>query len=202
MTWEKKIIEYINRFPGATDKEIADYYKVSNQQINSPARNLERKGLLVRRQNYEKDGLIGNFPTGIVPEEKPLVYKKASVEEPLQEEEIKHVLTDKLKAEGWDVKTAWGNTRGVDIDARRGSDRWLIEIKGPGSRNPMLNKYFVSILGELLQRMDDHDARYTIALPDIDKYRRLWRELPRLAKERTTIDIMFVDKDGNINYGD
>jgi len=59
--------------------------------------------------------------------------------------------------------------------------------------------YFLSMLGETLQRMDDPAARYSIALPDMAQYRSLWERLPALAKERTTIDILFVDADGNID---
>ena len=104
----------------------------------------------------------------------------------------------KLGSAGWRVETAWGHAPGVDIDARRGKERWLIEIKGPGSRQPMRVNYFLSILGETLQRMDDPAARYSIALPDMAQYRGLWERLPALAKERTAIDILFVDADGNI----
>lgn len=36
--------------------------------------------------------------------------------------------------------------------------------------------------------MNDSEARYSIALPDLEQFRRLWERLPKLAKERTTID--------------
>ena len=116
----------------------------------------------------------------------------------LQEEEIKSILNKKLQQDGWDTKVAWGHNRGIDIEATRNGERWVIEVKGPGSRPAMQNNYFVSILGETLQRMDDKKARYSIALPKIPKYLRLWSELPSLAKERTMIDLILVDENGNI----
>jgi len=58
--------------------------------------------------------------------------------------------------------------------------------------------YFLSILGELLQRMDDPDARYSIALPDMKQFRRLWQRLPDLAKSRTEISALFVDGSGRV----
>ncbi len=58
--------------------------------------------------------------------------------------------------------------------------------------------YFLSILGELLQRMDDPDARYSIALPDMQQFRRLWQRLPQLAKARTTISALFVSPSGKV----
>ena len=74
----------------------------------------------------------------------------------------------------------------------------MIEVKGPGSRPQMRVNYFLSMLGEILQRMDDPAARYSIALPDLLQYRGLWNRLPMLAKQRTGIDILFVDADGKV----
>ena len=93
---------------------------------------------------------------------------------------------------------------GVDIKVRNKdySRYWIIEVKGPGSRQAMRVNYFIAILGETLQRMTDSNARYSIALPDLEQFRRLWERLPQLAKERTTIDVIFVDEDGNISFLD
>ena len=124
----------------------------------------------------------------------------SSEKEPLQEEKIKHILANYLVNNGWDIKVAWGHQQGIDIDAERNGERWIIEVKGPGSRQPMRVNYFISILGETLQRMNDSNARYSIALPDIQQYRRLWNKFPQLAKERTTIDLILVDENGNISF--
>lgn len=200
MTLKERITEYILKFPGATDSELEQQLDAVHQAVNQACRQLEKSGLLVRQKNNDKGGLIGNYPTGAKPPEAIVFSGRHSEEgEPLQEEDIKHILTEKLTAEGWEVRAAWGHEPGVDIDAKRGEERWLIEVKGPGSRKQMRVNYFLSILGETLQRMDDPAARYTIALPDMAQYRNLWERLPALAKERTTIDIMFVDAEGNID---
>ena len=200
MTVKEKIMMRITLLPGATDTELENFLGTRHQAVNQACRELEKAGLLVRRANPDKDDHIGNYPTGATaPEPKPPTAKQAADGEPLQEEDIKRVLTDQLKADGWMVKTAWGHTTGVDIEATRGKDRWLIEVKGPGSRPQMRINYFLSMLGETLQRMDDPAARYSIALPDMAQYRGLWERLPALAKERTTIDLLFVDADGNID---
>ena len=120
--------------------------------------------------------------------------------EPLQEEEIKRVLADYLVSNGWNVKVAWGHQQGIDIDADRNGKRWIIEVKGPGSRPQMRVNYFISILGETLQRMNDYNAKYSIALPDLQQYKGLWNKLPKLAKERTTIHLILVDENGNISF--
>lgn len=103
-----------------------------------------------------------------------------------------------LRNDGWKPTVAWGNTRGIDIEATRGPESWVIEVKGPGSRQPMRVNYFIGILGETLQRMDDPNARYSIAFPDLPQYRGLWDRLPELAKSRTKISIIFVAQDGGV----
>ncbi len=198
MTWKEKIMEMVNQFPGITDRELREILKTSNQTININCRELETRGIIKRAENYEKDGLIGNYPTGQEPPKKERKMDVSFDGEDLQEEDIKKILTDKLLNDGWKVETAWEHAPGVDIDARKGSERWLIEVKGPGSRQAMRVNYFLGILGETLQRMDDPSARYTIALPDMKQYRRLWERLPRLAKERTRIDLLLIDKNGKI----
>ena len=58
--------------------------------------------------------------------------------------------------------------------------------------------YFLAILGETLQRMDDEAACYSIAFPDMAQYRGLWIRLPDLAKSRTGISALFVTHDGEV----
>ena len=120
--------------------------------------------------------------------------------EPLQEDDIKHILNEYLIKNGWETKVALGHQQGIDIEAVKDNKRWIIEVKGSGSRQPMRVNYFISILGETLQRMNDSEARYSIALPDLEQFRRLWERLPQLAKERTTIDLILVDDNGNIHF--
>jgi len=120
--------------------------------------------------------------------------------EALSEDEIKEVLKKWLEERGWNTKIAWGSSPGIDIEAVMPGKRWVIEVKGPGSRPQMRVNYFLAILGETLQRMDDPSARYSIALPDLPQYRRLWERLPDLAKSKTGISILFVAQDGKIDF--
>jgi hypothetical protein len=57
---------------------------------------------------------------------------------------------------------------------------------------------FLAILGELLQRMNDENARYSIALPDLHQFRALWDKLPPVAKKRTAITALFVNESGSV----
>lgn len=116
----------------------------------------------------------------------------------LSEDEVKQRIKAWLEASGWQVAVAWGRVRGIDVQATKGKERWLIEAKGCGSLGAMRVNYFLSMLGELLQRMDDAQARYSIALPDMKQFRGLWQRLPLLAKTRTGISVLFVDAAGNV----
>ena len=120
--------------------------------------------------------------------------------ENLQEERIKEILNKWLQSEGWVTKVAEGNARGIDIEAKKDTKIWVIEVKGCGSRSQMKNNYFLAIIGTILQRMNDNNARYSIALPNLPKYRRLWSELPLIAKQRTQIDAIFVNSDCSMEF--
>lgn len=199
-----EIIRAVQRSPGISDRELTNALRgraAPQQPINQAARMLERKGLLVRKRR--PDHLIGNYVSGTdvvrSTSHPPAAVKNRDVDA-LSEDEIKQALDSWLRADGWQTKVAWGNAQGIDIDARRGSERWIIEAKGPGSRQPMRVNYFIGILGETLQRMSDPVARYSIALPDLAQYRRLWQRLPKLAKSRSQIPLILVSKTGRIEH--
>lgn len=197
-----KIIKLANQKPGLTDREITNLLSGEDkpqQSINQASRALESQDILVRQ--IREDGKIGNYPTGKQPEIKKIEKssKKKCEVEALSEDEIKEVLDNYLKSEGWITKIAWGRKHGIDIEAIQGNNKWIIEVKGPGSSHPMRVNYFIGILGETLQRMEDPDAKYSIAFPDLAQYHGLWNRLPKLAKKRTNISILFIDEKGNIN---
>jgi hypothetical protein len=114
------------------------------------------------------------------------------------EDQVKAILEHWLSAQGWSLDIAWAKTRGIDIHARRSNERWIIEVKGGGSLQAMRVNYFLGVLGETLQRMNDPNAAYSIALPNIKQFRNLWSRLPQLAKDRTRISALFVDELGSV----
>lgn len=202
-TLNDEILQAVRKTPGLTDRELTNVLRgrrAPQQPINQAARMLEIKGFLVRKRHGDNN-LIGNFPcdsNGAQATSRPSVVIKNHDVDALSEDEVKKTLDAWLKADGWETKIAWGNDRGIDIDARRGSERWIIEVKGPGSRQPMRVNYFIGILGETLQRMSAPEASYSIAFPDVEQYRRLWKRLPQLAKSRTKISLLLVSKTGRV----
>jgi len=196
------IVALLKQNPGLSDRQITDNLlgvDKPQQPVNIACRNLEKKGILTRRK---VDGNpIGNYLTGqelIVQSSKSQIYDNENGNH-FSEDAIKEVLGSWLMAQGWKVKIAWGHKHGVDIDAIKDGQQWFIEVKGQGSRNAMRVNYFLGILGETLQRMEDPEAKYSIALPDIQQFRNLWERLPDLAKSRTEITAIFVDEIGNVS---
>lgn len=120
----------------------------------------------------------------------------------VSEDEIKRVLEGWLRSQGWEARVFRGKHRGIDIQARRGTERWIIEVKGGGPRRQRLPKNFLDGLGQLLQRMEDPEAKYSIGLPDLPGYRGLWQRLPPMAKSRTKITALFAAIDGRVTESD
>lgn len=115
------------------------------------------------------------------------------------EKRIKRVLAGYLNSHGWEAEIAWGFTHGIDIEARCGQSRWVIEVKGWEYSEDTVTNSFVSVLGKILQRMDDPQAKYSIALPDLYQFRKLWRRLPEFVKSRTGLTVLFVDLEGAVS---
>ena len=198
-----KLFAEIQKSPGLSDRELTDILCGADKhpsQVNLEARLLEGAKRIVRRPRV--DGITGNYPEGAVAQvAKPVKPEIERTPERLSEDELKEFLDTWLQSHGWSTRIAWRKSRGIDIEASQGGKRWLIEVKGLGSRDAMRVNYFLAILGETLQRMADTDAKYSIALPDIAQYRGLWSRLPELAKTRTTITALFVSSDGVVREG-
>ena len=201
-TLAERIISLLCSSPGLTDREITDHIAgtgAPQQPVNGACRQLEERGTLRRTQRA--DGRIGNYLRDKEVEPSAAIAKIPDENlDALAEDSIKLTLDRYLTAEGWTADVAWGRKAGIDIDARRGQERWIIEVKGRGSLSAMRVNYFIGILGETLQRMSDPDARYSIALPDLQQFRRLWDRLPELAKRRTQITAIFVSESGKVSH--
>lgn len=196
----EKIVTALHSRSGVTDKWLAETLfgpGAAQQRVNSECRLLAQLGVIARRQR--NDGLIGNY----ILDESLLSPKPVNVkvDDPSywgSEDNIKRHIETWLITNGWSAQIAWGRTRGIDIVAQKTQLRWLFEVKGIGSLPAMRVNYFLCMLGELLQRMDDPTAKYSIALPDLAQFRNLWKRLPQLAKQRTNITAIFVTSEGHL----
>lgn len=167
------------------------------QSVNQCCRTLERSGYISR---VKIRGLIRNYINkdnlhAVQEPKKTTSHDKNNSF--ISEDMVKKHLEKWLICNGWKVENiSWGKTRGTDITATKNQYPWLIEVKGEGSREQMRVNYFLSVLGEILQRMDEPNAYYSIAFPDLPQFRRLWERLPTLAKQRSGITALFVTSDG------
>lgn len=212
-TLKEQILDLLQQRPGLTDREITDIVvgpSAPQQSVNQVCRQLGEKGRVTRTRR--DDGWIGNYlsvhspvppqatskaaPSDLTPTPSPSLGD--FYDDPFSEDEIKHNLNAWLVSQGWRPKIVWGNARGIDINATKNGQRWIIEAKGRGSRDQMRVNYFLAVLGEILQRMSDPVAKYSIAFPDLQQFRNLWDHLPSMAKTRTGITAIFVDPEGNV----
>jgi hypothetical protein len=197
---EKDIIRLLEGNPGLTDKELAEAiqgHKSSTQYINQNCRRLESQDVLIRKKR--DDGLLGNWLNNNHSAQKLLLQAEAeTLAADISEKRIKQVLEQFLESRGWKYEITWNHGSGTDIEARRGSERWIIQVKGSGLFQPASLNNFLSVLGEIVQRMDDPGSKYSIALPDLEQFHRLWERLPGLAKARISVTALFVDIEGRI----
>jgi hypothetical protein len=201
-TLKESILALVRSAPGLTDREITNRLLGSRaplQAVNKMARSLVAEGLVARRCRY--DGKLGNYAAAVSqgPSLGPVAGGE-SIEaiDPLSEDEVKRKVQAWLEGVGWNVVVTWGRSQGVNIDARQSGRRWVIEAKGRGSLDPMQVNDFLGVLGELLQQMRDPQAKYSVALPDLWQFRRLWDSLPEMAKRRTGFSALFVDDSGSV----
>lgn len=203
MSLADRILEKLAVAGCMTDRQLTDELlgaAVHPSPVNQACRALAAQGRLFRQSG--PDGRIANTigqPEIGTPTCTPGLPRSHDT---MTEDEVKEHLVRWLRADGWDAQIAWGKQRGIDIDARRGAERWIIEAKGSGSLQPMRVNYFLGMLGETLQRMSDPAARFSIAMPDLAQFRGLWERLPPLAKRRTTISALFVRVDGRVDHCD
>jgi Restriction endonuclease len=197
-TLAERILEAI-RYAPLDDDVLARRLGVSQRQsVNQAARRLEEQRKL--RRLIGPDGKIVNaLPDGEA-SPGPAVTKvrvaSAVPRDGITENDVKAAVCDYLASRGYEVKVAWDRTRGIDVDARHpDGTRHVIEAKAEtGTSGAQQVNYFVGMLGELLQRMDDEGASYGIALPLNRQYRGLVDRLPRLARDRLGLNVFWVER--------
>lgn len=189
------------RFASATldDDELAAQLGVVRQQINQACRALEKRGVVTR--GVGPSGKIVNRSVSssvapLPPATGPAPLTRPATLGALAEDEVKAATRDRLEAQGFTVAVAWGRVRGIDIEARRGDERWAIEAKGEAPTDQMGGNYFLNALGELLQRMSDDRAHYAIALPENRRNLGLVERFPDLARRRLGLTVFFVRREG------
>lgn len=180
------------------DDELATRLGVVRQQVNQTCRTMEYEGLVTRQR--APAGKIVNRLTDAgaqppVPRRRSLTPSTPGT--PITEDDVKAAVSDWLEVKGFEVAVAWGHDPGIDIEARRGVERWVIEAKGTGGYDQMSRNYFFGVIGSLLQRMTDEHAHYALAIPDVPPFINLVVRFPELARRRTQLSFLLVGRDGD-----
>jgi hypothetical protein len=143
---KERIVELLSEQGGLSDRQITDVLLGSltgQQAVNQTCRLLEAEGILTREKI--PGGRIGNYlREGEKPTQPPPGPSQAMSLDGLSEDQVKAYLEQWLRSSGWTPTVAWGHSFGIDIEAHRGGKRWLIEVKGCGSRQPMRVNYFLA----------------------------------------------------------
>lgn len=178
------------------DDQIAARLGVIRQQVNQTCRGMEYDGLLTRQRG--PSGKIVNRLTEIgaqPPVRRSRSSTPSAAGTPITEDDVKAAVSQWLEAQGFEVAVAWGHDPGIDIEAQRGAERWVIEAKGTGGYDQMSRNYFFGVIGSLLQRMTDERARYALAMPDVPPFINLVARFPTLAQRRTQLSFLMVRRD-------
>ncbi len=179
------------------DDELAAYLGVIRQAVNQACRRLEREGVVERSvgANNKIVNRLREAPSRKIQAPPPApVAPRSSDRTLLAEDDVKKAVKAYLESQGYDVTVAWARTRGIDIVATRPGSRLVLEAKGEAVLQPQQVNYFLGALGELVQRMEDPDTTYGLALPDNKQYRGLVSRLPSFARERLGLRVFFVSQ--------
>lgn len=96
----------------------------------------------------------------------------------------------------WLAEHSWEYVENKDyIEAHNGKGRWIINVQGikRGRKQTLPVK-----VSEVMKRMSDTSAHYSIAFNDSITYRRQWNEIPTQVKEKLNMSVILADKKGNI----
>lgn len=104
--------------------------------------------------------------------------------------ELPSLIKEWLEEKGWE--TIEHNRY---IEAKKQERKWLIDIYQTtrGRKVPLPSK-----LTEMIKKMDDGDAYYSVALVDSPIYRKQWDEIPSVAKERLQVSVILADRSGRV----
>jgi hypothetical protein len=73
---------------------------------------------------------------------------------------------------------------------------WVVEAKG---KTAQMGLDFRTCLGQLLQRMEDPDWVYAIAIPDLPQYRKQCQQVPGWVRRLIKLNWIFVTEDGSVS---
>lgn len=177
---------------------------------------------LYQLEGEESSALITARPAAVAPEAPPVPaasdIRQDATTEWWWEGNVQAAVVRHLAAEGWSIRRVADTSsreHGVDIDASRGAERLLVEVKGYPSatyvRGPkegtakaggvamQARTYYAgAVLSGMLMRSERPDARVLLVLPDVETYRSLTARTCG-PLDRTGVELWLVDQAGTIS---
>lgn len=188
MTSRDRIIDYLQNNPeGIDDDDLAKVLKLSfRQEANKHCRELEKEGLISRRQHR---GKINNFwlESKTVPI-LPLIVEDETFESPQHadwywEGNVQDKVIQHLKKQGFEIISSADTSShqtGIDITARKADQELWVTVKGYPHGTPKTNPivqaghYFKDAIFDVIQYRDaEKNVNLAVALPDFGRYHRL-----------------------------
>lgn len=214
MTIRQRILSYLqNHSEGIDDDELTSALSLSaRQQANSRCRELEKEGLVIRRQ---VNGKIHNFWAGkdvVVTSSAPGNTEKFSDSLPKYthwywEGNVQSKVISFLAAQGYHIRSV-ANTashqQGIDIMAEKDGEPLWVSVKGypEGTQktNPSLQAghWFKQAIFDMVEyRERDKNVSLAIALPNFPCYRSMARRITWL-KPASNFSYFWVNEDGTV----
>jgi hypothetical protein len=101
--------------------------------------------------------------------------------------------------DGWEIGKSDSSCDLVGV-REEAPGRWIVEAKGLPKAPQQRRKYFQTSIGQIAQAYDDENASYSLAFPDADTYRALWKRLPIQFKRKIGLTAFFVDLETQLVY--
>lgn len=105
-------------------------------------------------------------------------------------EDLNNILKSWLDENGYTYSEAKN-----ELIAQNEDRTWIINVQGikRGRKQTLPNK-----ISELIMKIEDRDAYYSIAFNDTNLTRRQWNEISKVVKEQLKLSVLLADKQGNI----
>lgn len=105
-------------------------------------------------------------------------------------DELPSLINEWLEERGWQT-----SKHSRYIEASKSEKKWYIDIYQTtrGRKMPLSSK-----ISDVIKKMEDDEALYSVALVDSPIYRKQWEELPSGAKKRLQVSVILADHMGNV----
>ncbi len=214
MTVKQRIISYLKNHPeGIDDDELAKVLGLSaRQQANMRCRELEKKGLVIRRQ---VNGKIHNFWAGkniavTIPVPSNLKVSPSTLpksESWFWEGNVQSKVINFLAEQGYHIRSVvdtGSHKQGIDIVAEKDGQPLWVSVKGypqgTEKTNPSVqtSHWFKEAIFDVIEyRERDRNASLAVALPDFPRYRSMAQKITWL---KSVADFLYfwVNENGKV----